>query len=497
MLLIACLLFVWWYTATPRKLTFPGPVGIPLFGNIFQIDSNYPHVKLHAWAEKFGGVYALRLLNKNVMVVSSYARIRDILIDRGKLFSGRPKGLLRAEIASFNAEDIVFSNPNEPNWSILRKTVHRNIKLNVSKLDQSGHNSTEIRNNFFEKVKKINGKPVDLKEELHNLVLKTMLVFFIGQKLDDDDDDKILKTFKSFEINSISGLSMTGAGKELDIFPWLKYFGNQTFVQLKKAQMDLMKIWCTLKPKVMSVINIDHPYSIAEALLTVQSKHANKVRISDTNIVASLGDVLVAGITTTTTSLYAFINILLHHPDVMNNIYNEIMTVVGVDRAVKLSDRQQLHYTMASLLELFRYTTINPFGIPHAALENTTLAGQTVPIETIIILNYWALHHDKEFWIDPWDFRPCRFLGEDLTLVAADHPNRKHLLQFGAGPRVCVGEKLARGLIFLILTNLIKQFEMTPTSKSTSYDPRNYKVGLFLLPTPYTAFFTPRTCNEV
>ena len=54
---------------TRRRPQLPGPRGLPFFGNIFQLDSKFPHIQLTEWGNQYGDLYLLRLLGNNVVVV--------------------------------------------------------------------------------------------------------------------------------------------------------------------------------------------------------------------------------------------------------------------------------------------------------------------------------------------------------------------------------------------------------------------------------------------
>ena len=93
-------------------------------------------------------------------------------------------------------------------------------------------------------------------------------------------------------------------------------------------------------------------------------------------------------------------------------------------------------------------------------------------------------HHDEEFWGDPCNFRPERFLNTGGKLLAANHLNRKHLLAFGAGMRVCVGEVFALRRLFVFTAYIAQSFNLFPgdSNDMTPCDPRTYTVGLVLHP---------------
>ena len=67
-------------------------------------------------------------------------------------------------------------------------------------------------------------------------------------------------------------------------------------------------------------------------------------------------------------------------------------------------------------------------------------------------------------------------------------------LPFGLGRRVCLGEMLARERLFLFAACLLQSFTILPPEdvKVTSFDPREYQLGLILEPPPFQARFEAR-----
>ncbi|MDP1142657.1 cytochrome P450, partial [Klebsiella pneumoniae] len=60
----------------------PGPRGLPVFGNLLQIDSTRVHQQVEAWCETFGPVFKLRLGKRRVVVVGDHELITTVLRDR-------------------------------------------------------------------------------------------------------------------------------------------------------------------------------------------------------------------------------------------------------------------------------------------------------------------------------------------------------------------------------------------------------------------------------
>ncbi len=124
-------------------------------------------------------------------------------------------------------------------------------------------------------------------------------------------------------------------------------------------------------------------------------------------------------------------------------------------------------YTQATLLELMRYHSLVPVPGPRSTTCTTVISGMTIPENTTLLLNIWGVHHDREFWIDPENFRPERFLGHSRYLLSPDHPKRRRVLAFSSGIRGCPAEQFDMNRLFLWLANTCKRFRVSPGTHNT------------------------------
>lgn len=67
----------------------PGPVGLPVFGNVFQFPAENPWRQLKIWAEKYGPIYQISALGKTFIVLGSEEVANDLLRTRGDIYSDR------------------------------------------------------------------------------------------------------------------------------------------------------------------------------------------------------------------------------------------------------------------------------------------------------------------------------------------------------------------------------------------------------------------------
>ena len=56
-------------------------------------------------------------------------------------------------------------------------------------------------------------------------------------------------------------------------------------------------------------------------------------------------------------------------------------------------------------------------------------------------VDLWAMQHDGRWWQDPETFKPERWVGDK---TGGDRSGGLAYMPFGAGPRMCIGIKLAR-----------------------------------------------------
>ena len=69
--------------------SIPGPRGLPLLGNILQIDSEKPHHSVTELAGSYGEVFKINMLGLPIVVVSGRTQLHEMLVKKGSDFAGR------------------------------------------------------------------------------------------------------------------------------------------------------------------------------------------------------------------------------------------------------------------------------------------------------------------------------------------------------------------------------------------------------------------------
>jgi cytochrome P450 family 2 subfamily U polypeptide 1 len=164
----------------------------------------------------------------------------------------------------------------------------------------------------------------------------------------------------------------------------------------------------------------------------------------------------------------------------------QVDQIIGHDRQPSIFDRDSMPYSVATIIELLRYAALVS-TVPHAALETTTLQGYTIPAGTALMPLFPVVLYDTTFWGDPEEFRPERFLDDKGQLLPPDHPNRKHMMQFGGGTRVCVGEAFAQKRLFIFLASMVQSFDLVAADNPlVPCDHDSHLQGGILVHRPYT-----------
>jgi cytochrome P450 len=98
------------------------------------------------------------------------------------------------------------------------------------------------------------------------------------------------------------------------------------------------------------------------------------------------------------------------------------------------------------------------------ALADDEIDGMTIPADSTIILNVWALHHDEKRWESPKDFVPERYEAypalAPVYAASKDFADRDHL-GYGASRRICPAIHLAERNLFIATAKLLWAFDIT------------------------------------
>ena len=158
---------------------------------------------------------------------------------------------------------------------------------------------------------------------------------------------------------------------------------------------------------------------------------------------------------------------LMRNQDVLHKLRDELKREIGKEM-VKESHLAHLPYLEACVKETLRLYPPGPLLLPRRALQTCQVMGYTIPKDSKILVNMWAIGRDPSIFNDPLRFKPERFLDSTLDFKGTNFA----YTPFGAGRRVCPGQPLATKQVPLILASLVHSFDwfLPGSIKSTELD---------------------------
>ena len=117
----------------------------------------------------------------------------------------------------------------------------------------------------------------------------------------------------------------------------------------------------------------------------MKSAEEGRSKITEDWLLYIVIEFFVAGSDTTTLSFQWLMLFMIKYPDVQKKVQSEIDSILGVGsekREVSLSDRPNMTYVEAVILESMRHSPIAPFSIPHQTIEDVEVGGYLIPKDT-------------------------------------------------------------------------------------------------------------------
>ena len=135
----------------------------------------------------------------------------------------------------------------------------------------------------------------------------------------------------------------------------------------------------------------------------------------------------------------------MRNPTAYEKLTAEIDTAVAngtLSIPVAYADAVKLPYLKACVNEGMRLHPSVGFTMPrHVPAGGATISGFHFPEGYRVGINGAVVHYDKDvFGLDAENFNPDRWIEGDAVRM------EKTMIQFGAGPRTCIGKNVSAGL---------------------------------------------------
>uniref|UniRef100_A0A671M1V6 Thromboxane-A synthase n=1 Tax=Sinocyclocheilus anshuiensis TaxID=1608454 RepID=A0A671M1V6_9TELE len=185
------------------------------------------------------------------------------------------------------------------------------------------------------------------------------------------------------------------------------------------------------------------------------TKRAQQKRMmTEDEIVGQSFIFLLAGYETSSNTLAFACYLLALHPEFQKKLQEEVDEFFSRHETADYSNVQELKYLEMVICETLRLYP-PAFRVARDVDQDTVVNGQLLPKGSSLEIPAGYLHYNPEHWTEPEKFIPERFTPE---AKASRHPFV--YLPFGAGPRSCVGMRLAQLEIKMALLHIFRRFDM-------------------------------------
>ncbi|MCJ8734451.1 hypothetical protein PDJAM_G00235500 [Pangasius djambal] len=471
-LVVFCVcLFVLFIRIQRPKNFPPGPQPIPIFGNLFHINIKNPLKDFGKLAEQYGNIYSLYIGTKPVVVLNGLKAIREALVTKSADFSGRPHGLIKDVT---EGKGVIMADYG------LQWKEHRRFALMTLRNFGLGKQSMENRilgeiEHLIAKLEKNAGSYMYPQTLFHDAASNIIYLVLFGTRF--DYGDEILKMYVRLFTENVKLANGAWAMiydalpvvRSLPL-PFKKAFDN--YRTLKVMTVNMIK-----KHKTTRVPG--KPRDFVDCYLDELDKRDNDSTFSEEQLVVYIMNLHVAGTETTSNTLLTAILYLMVHPDIQKRCQQEIDEVMESKSQISFEDRHNMPYIQAMIHECQRIANTVPLSVFHCTTKDTELMNYTIPKGTMIIPNLSSVLSEESQWKFPHDFNPSNFLNDQGQFEKPDA-----FIPFSSGPRICLGEGLARMELFLFLVTLLHRFQFVWPEDAGEPD-FSPVFGLTLTPKPY------------
>ncbi|KAI1271749.1 cytochrome P450 [Xylaria sp. FL0933] len=431
----------------------PQPPGLPILGNIKDVDPNNTWWSLKTLAEKYGEIFQIKVLGKPLVFVAGAALAEELCDEtRFRKFVGGPIVEIRYTVhdALFTAYD------HEASWGVAHRIIAP--KLSGTTLTDNFNEMRDITSELLEKWKGlgVNNK-IEPLGDLNRLNLEITTATLFGKRLNglSGPEHPVIQAMEDATSEAIKRPTRPG------ILNWLFYGGK-----LKSATKTL-RSWAAELVQYRK----DNPTDrrdVLDALLTAKDPETGKA-LTDSEVIDEIVSMPI-GSSTAPCLLASSIFFLLQNPEVVTKARQELDTVIGAGE-FQYEHLSQLPYIEGVMRESLRLSfaapgfNIEPIPKKKDDKSPVLLGGGKYQIahNQAVIIVLAGVNRDPTVFEEPLAFRPERMMGESFDKLPAGVKK-----WFGNGKRQCIGKEWAKQFSKVVLAMMIKEIDfeaVDPTYK--------------------------------
>lgn len=215
-------------------------------------------------------------------------------------------------------------------------------------------------------------------------------------------------------------------------------------------------------------------------------------KLTENDLRGAATAILVAGGSTTWSTVLACLLFLTIFPDAQTKIQRELDKCIDSSPVSKLpnfEDLPRLPYLCGFVHEALRLLPLNPIIIPHSNTTEDLYRGYRIPAKSTILVNAKAINMDPTTYLNPEKFEPERF----MSTKDGGREEPPPLGNFGFGRRKCPGRELALQGVRICLAVMLSVLQVEEKDENPKHV--GVSLGLGGHPQPFTAKMSVRRAD--
>jgi cytochrome P450 len=449
-------------SAAPREIDeLPAPPGLPVVGNMFQIEPTRMHQILEGWRRRYGDYYRFRVGKRRFLVVGDAEAIAQSLRDR-------PEGFQRTERLNKAARRMGFGgvfSANGEQWKRQRPMVMAGFDpAHIKKYFPTLVKVTERFLGRWQRAaasRQSSATAIDLTADLMRYTVDVVGGLAFGSDINTiESDEEVIQRHLDKVLPAL-------AKSLLSPFPWLRKLplpSNRLLDgHLEALRAAVEGFIAEARKRIEANPRLrEEPDNLIEAMVAARDREGSG--LTDQDVSGNVLTMLLAGEDTTANTLAWMIYLLSRHPAHLARARDEVRAKLGNARLPTREQLEELTWIEACMNETMRVKPVAPMIIQQAVRE-TVLAGVRVPKDYLVVLLMRGPTMEDRHFGNAAAFDPARWLDAALTPSSS----KRVAMPFGAGPRLCPGRYLAMLEMKMVMAMLLRNFDIrsvtTPDGK--------------------------------
>lgn len=297
-----------------------------------------------------------------------------------------------------------------------------------------------VQQTILEELKNIKtDKPIDVFPIFNDLAFQTVVKSIFNIAVSEDDVASLQHTTEVTQQMLVQELRQ----------PFLVWWFNLS--GKTKKHLDLTQNSTTILRRLVEERKLSNTKHDDLLDMLLNARYEDGSEMSESQLVDEILILFAAGHETTSNALTFTAELLARHPEAQLKILEEISKVKSESDDI-LHWIKNATYTKLVIEESMRLYPPAYF-IDRVNSEEDIYDGMILPKGSTLLFSVYEIHRHPNFWKDPEDFIPERFLDDNIKFSKNYYP-------FGAGPRMCIGNNFAMYEMILAIIALVEQFEI-------------------------------------